>query len=138
MKLVLPPPLRARMEEEARVAFPRECCGLVEGRRHAGVATAAALHPARNIANGEDRFEIHPEDHFAALKIARANGRVLIGCYHSHPTGSAMPSVTDRDGAGEENFLWLIAALAKADGPVALAAFAYSGGGFVSIGFAGP
>lgn len=138
MKLILPPPLRVRIERHARAAFPRECCGLIEGWWQEGVAEAASLHPARNIAQNKDRFEIHPEDHFAALKAARGQNRVLIGCYHSHPNGSPMPSGADREGAGEENFLWLIAALAKADAPVTLAAFSYSGGGFVAIGLAGP
>jgi len=138
MKLALPQPLRARIEAEARAAFPRECCGLIEGWRQEDAAKAAALHPARNIASGNDRFEIHPEDHFAALKAARANGRALIGCYHSHPRGSHTPSAIDRDGAGEENFLWLIAALPHAGGTVTVAAFAYRAGSFVSVGLDGP
>ena len=37
----------------------------------------------------------------------------MIGCYHSHPDGAAEPSATRPRGAGEENFLWLIAALAQ-------------------------
>ncbi len=93
-----------------------------------------ALHPARNSDERNDRFAIHPEDHFAALRQARAHGRALIGCYHSHPNGSPSPSATDRDGAGEENFLWLIAALSAADGPVTVEAFVYSAAGFFSIG----
>lgn len=138
MKLILPPRLRARIEAEARAAFPRECCGLVEGVWHRDFAEAAALHVARNIAIGNNRFEINPEDHFAALRHARRKGGILIGCYHSHPNGAPTPSATDRDGAGEENFLWLIAALEHRDGPVGVAAFAYSAGGFVSVDFEGP
>ena len=138
MKLILPWPLRIRIEGEARAAFPRECCGLIEGLRHGEILEAATHHPARNIAAGNDRFEIHPADHFAALKSARALGRAIIGCYHSHPNGSPAPSATDRAGAGEEDFLWLIAALNHNDGPVALAAFAYRAGGFVSVDLDGP
>ena len=133
MNFVLPGPLRARIEAEARAAFPRECCGLIEGGRQGEDAWAMILHPARNLATANDRFEIHPEDHFVALKAARARGQSLIGCYHSHPKGSPTPSDTDRDGAGEEDFLWLIAALAQAEGPVTLAAFAYRADGFVCI-----
>jgi proteasome lid subunit RPN8/RPN11 len=130
MKLLLPADLRARIEDETRKAFPRECCGLVEGTRQGGEALAIALHPARNIATRADRFEIAPEDHFAALKTARANGRDLIGCYHSHPGGKARPSTTDLTGAGEEDFLWLIASLSARDAPVMIAAFVYSAAGF--------
>jgi proteasome lid subunit RPN8/RPN11 len=143
MKLILPRGLRGRIEAEARNAFPRECCGLIEGLRRDDAAEAVALHTARNLADRGDRFEIHPEDHFAALKAARGNGRALIGCYHSHPNGSPVPSATDRAGAGEEDFLWLIAALAAPAGPAAIGAFAYSGAGFFSVdlesvGFEGP
>jgi proteasome lid subunit RPN8/RPN11 len=138
MKLALPQPLRARIEAEARAAFPRECCGLVEGWWDAGVAKTAALHPASNIADRADQFEVRPEDHFAALKQARDNGRAIIGCYHSHPNGSPVPSENDRVSAGEENFLWLIAALPRADGPVTVEAFAYCAGGFVAVDLDGP
>ena len=131
MKLLLPADLRARIEDETREAFPRECCGLIEGTRQGEEALAIALHPARNIAMRADRFEIAPQDHFAALKIARANGRDLIGCYHSHPNGKAAPSATDLAGAGEEDFFWLIASLSARDAPVTVAAFVYSPAGFL-------
>ena len=64
--------LRARIEAEARNGFPARMLRL--DRRHARrarTALAIALHPARNIATRADRFEIAPEDHFAALKTAR-------------------------------------------------------------------
>jgi len=133
MKLILPSDLRARIEQESRASFPRECCGLIEGERFGGTARALALHPARNIAPARDRFEIDPRDHFAALKAARAKDRVLIGCYHSHPGGQAAPSATDLAGAGEEDFLWLVAALNAADGPLTLAGFVYSAASFFPV-----
>jgi desampylase len=137
MTLILPEELRARIEEHARQAFPRECCGLIEGVYENGAARAIALYPARNIATQEDRFEIDPEDHFAALRQARENGRCVIGCYHSHPNGQAVPSSCDLAGAGEENFLWLIASLSGANGPVALADFIYRAGAFLPVAATG-
>jgi proteasome lid subunit RPN8/RPN11 len=133
MRLVLPPELRAQIERHARLSFPRECCGLIEGTRNGVIACASALHPARNIAAGNDRFEIHPEDHFAALKVARSRKLAIIGCYHSHPGGTTQPSGADRAGGGEEDFLWLIAALARANGPATLAVFAYSAADFFPV-----
>jgi len=138
VKLILPRVLREQIEAEARGAFPRECCGLIAGRWRGDIADAQTLHPARNVAIGHDRFEIHPEDHFAAIRAARDQGHALIGCYHSHPNGVAAPSATDHAGAGEEGFFWLIAALTESGGPVSIAAFAYSAGGFVSVALAGP
>jgi proteasome lid subunit RPN8/RPN11 len=129
IRVALPEDLRARILQEAGLAFPGECCGLVEGTRSGGAFQVAALHSARNLASAPDRFEIAPEDHFRALKAARANGRTLIGCYHSHPNGRAEPSAIDKAGAGEENFLWLIAAGGT------LGAFVYLRGAFCAAGF---
>jgi len=133
MKLILPAALRGRIEAEARASFPRECCGLIEGIRAGDDARAFTIHPARNIAQRDDRFEIAPENHFTALKAARKNGRDLIGCYHSHPGGNAEPSAHDLQGAGEEDFLWLIARLSDRLEPVALAAFVYCAASFFPV-----
>jgi proteasome lid subunit RPN8/RPN11 len=123
----LPAALAEQIRREALAAHPGECCGLIEGRCDGDVFRVMALHPARNLAQDTDRFEIDPGDHLAASKVARANGRELIGCYHSHPAGRAQPSARDLFGAGEEDFLWLIAAGEE------LAAFVYFGGGFVGV-----
>ncbi len=132
MKLVLPAGLQERIAREALAAFPRECCGLIEGINENGTLHALALHPGRNLAAAADRFELDPADHIAALKSARANGHVLIGCYHSHPDGKAEPSPRDLGGAAEADFLWLIAAT---DGvQCRLAGFVYRRTGFESIG----
>ena len=131
-QLILPKSLMARIEQEARQSFPRECCGLLEGVWEGDIAHLRAVHPAPNLSAEADRFEIAPDAHFAALKGARARGQAIIGCYHSHPNGGAVPSPRDLAGAGEENFLWLIAAATGT--AVELAAFVYFSGGFGEIG----
>lgn len=125
MRVALADGLRARLLAAAAAAYPGEYCGLLEGERGADMFRIHALHPARNLSGDVTRFAIDPHDQFAAQKTARAQGRAIVGCYHSHPRGRAQPSAADLAGAGEENFLWLIAADA------ALAAFVYSGGRFV-------
>ena len=110
MNLILPEALEAAILAEAKAAYPRECCGLIEGVAETDGFAATALHPARNLARAPDRFEIDPADHIAAAKAARSRGHAIIGCYHSHPNGKSAPSVHDRAQAGEEEFLWLIAA----------------------------
>src|ERR1700743_1622068 len=117
--LVLPPAHRAQLEDEASAAFPRECCGLIEGRRDGDTIHAIALYPARNLAVEADRFEIDPADHFRALHKARANGHEIVGCYHSHPNGVAEISARDREGAMDDGFVWLICALAPKDTRIA-------------------
>ncbi|MDB5734669.1 MAG: peptidase [Alphaproteobacteria bacterium] len=109
MRVLLAPPLRSQVQQLADEAAPRECCGLLVGAREEGVLRVTSLYPARNLAVETDRFEIAPQDHFAAQRSARANGFAVIGCYHSHPGGAAQPSATDLAGAVQDGFLWLIA-----------------------------
>jgi proteasome lid subunit RPN8/RPN11 len=124
VRVALPASLAADIRDAARAAFPGECCGLIEGTRDGEIFRVTVLHPARNRAASPDRFEIDPADHFAAHKAARIAGHAIIGCYHSHPNGKAQPSSTDLAGAGEDNFLWLIASNED------LAAFVYLRGRF--------
>ena len=130
-QVALPQELRDQILRAAQDAHPRECCGLLEGACEAENFRITALHPARNLAEAADRFEIDPRDQFAAHKAARAQGRAIIGCYHSHPNGRAEPSAVDLAGAEEENFLWLIAASGEIN------AFVYAQGGFVPAQLAG-
>jgi proteasome lid subunit RPN8/RPN11 len=133
--LALSEALREQIAREARAAFPRECCGLIEGVVEGGAAKALALHPTRNLGTAPDRFEIDPAAHIRLLRSLRGTGRALIGCYHSHPNGKAEPSPRDLEGVGEDGFIWLIAALGV-DGPVMLTAHIFAGGGFRALDLA--
>ncbi|MBV9993225.1 MAG: M67 family metallopeptidase [Alphaproteobacteria bacterium] len=108
--------LRAALLAEARAAHPRECCGLLEGTGKA----VTALHPARNLADAPDRFEIDPALQFRL----RREGRNIVGCYHSHPDGAAEPSPRDAQAASQAGFVWLIV------GGDALGAFVWDGARF--------
>lgn len=130
--LRLAPGSRAQIEQEARAAFPRECCGLIEGTRSGDAIQAIVLHATRNMAREPDRFEVDPADQFRILRAARANGSEIVGCYHSHPNGRAEPSEHDRENAGEEGFVWLIAELTDG-GNARLAAFIVRSGQFVPL-----
>jgi proteasome lid subunit RPN8/RPN11 len=124
---LLPQALRTQIAQEARAAFPRECCGLIEGARDGGGVRAIALHPTRNLADEPDRFEIDPSAHIALLRALRGSGREVVGCYHSHPNGRAQLSPRDCEYVVADGFIWLVAAIAGHD--IALAAFACPKGG---------
>ena len=70
----LPAGAAAQILQAAANAYPRECCGLIEGVREGAQFRVRALHPARNLAADADRFDIDPVDHLAASKAARAAG----------------------------------------------------------------
>lgn len=98
---------KATLLAEAAAAHPLEACGLLLGA--AGVITAA--EPVRNVhPDPAKHFEIDPQALIAAHRAARAGGPQLLGYYHSHPTGSVIPSATDRACASGDGRIWAIVA----------------------------
>lgn len=85
-----------------------EACGMLLGRSEPGIAwqIEEAL-PLRNIYNSPVYFEFAPEDILSA--DLNYPGRV-VGVYHSHPTGFAKASDTDRQNMqrvnGDEQIPW--------------------------------
>jgi desampylase len=126
-RLLLPQSLRDAIAADARAAFPRECCGLIEGRREGSTVRALTVHPVRNLAHDPDRFELDPAEHFRLMRSLRGTGREIVGCYHSHPNGRAELSPRDRANAGEDDFVWLIAGI-DTDGLVSWSCHVSRGG----------
>jgi proteasome lid subunit RPN8/RPN11 len=110
-RVILGAKLRDLLAAEAAAAFPRECCGLIEGMREETAVRALAFQPTRNIATRADRFEIDPAAQFGLLRRLRGTGREIVGCYHSHPNGAPELSACDREGAFESDFLWFVVAI---------------------------
>jgi proteasome lid subunit RPN8/RPN11 len=96
------------MIAHARREAPRECCGLLIGRRGAIVRA----WPARNVRPGVTRYKVHPQDHFNAIRAAREDGLDVIGAYHSHPAAPPVPSATDRGESVDPTLLHVIVSVA--------------------------
>ena len=87
---------------------PRECCGLLVGK---GDEIERSVR-ARNLDTRPTRYLIDPEDHFAAIRDARSDGREVIGAYHSHPASAPVPSATDIAEANSgSDFVYVIVSL---------------------------
>lgn len=96
------------MLAHARDEAPRECCGLLVGRQGSVVRSVRA----RNLDAITTRYLIDPEDHFAAIRAARADGFEVVGAYHSHPSSAPVPSPTDVAEANSgSDFLYVIVSL---------------------------
>lgn len=112
----------ALIEDEVRRVLPREACGLLLGREAAdGTLLVSEVVPAENKAEGTDRFEIDPVLLLRLHRELRGGPAGIIGHYHSHPGGAAVPSATDQAASYTPGFAWLI--LAMQDGHVSAAAF---------------
>ncbi len=91
----------------AKQAGDHECCGLLLGRN--GKVDHVELTP--NVAQETRRgFEIDPSALIAAEKQARRGGPHILGYFHSHPNGIAMPSNRDAEMAADDDRIWIIIA----------------------------
>ncbi len=119
------------IEEHARREAPHECCGLLLGTA-TGIVEAV---PARNIAaEPARRYEMAPDDHFAALRRCRSEGEGLsvVGGYHSHPRSAAVPSATDLEQAFQE-FVYVIAGPVDASAPLQVRAYQLRDGALAPV-----
>jgi proteasome lid subunit RPN8/RPN11 len=97
------------IHEDARSAFPDECCGFLFGFEKDGERTITQMLPVHNAKEGDKRrrFEIAPKDYMKAEQFADAHQLQLLGVYHSHPNHPAIPSEHDRV-AAQPFFSYLI------------------------------
>jgi len=104
MKVAISRGLLEQIMSEA-AADRREVCGLLLGTQE----RIEAVRPAANVAADPERhFELDPVVLIAAHRAARAGGARILGHYHSHPAGQAVPSRTDAACAAPDDSLWLI------------------------------
>ncbi len=89
-----------------------EACGVLIGSiDDAGNWHVEGVHPLRNISDSPSYFEFAPEELLAADLAFPGQ---VIGVYHSHPSGFAKPSQTDRQNMKRVNasqhipWAWLI------------------------------
>ncbi|MBT8389932.1 MAG: M67 family metallopeptidase [Altererythrobacter sp.] len=114
------------MQREALAAYPREACGILLGEsdRISEYVATRNVHPTPNT-----HFEIDPQALIDAHRAARRGGAQVIGYYHSHPSGEAQPSMTDRAMASGDRRIWAILAEGSVrfwcDGPDGFAPLSY-------------
>ncbi|WP_365702224.1 M67 family metallopeptidase [Sphingomonas sp.] len=88
-------------------ANKKEICGLLLRAPDGGIVVlpCANVHPMPAT-----RFELDPAALLSAHRAARKGGDTVVGHYHSHPSGDAMPSLTDAAQATADGAIWLIVA----------------------------
>ena len=99
----------AFLADAAEQAFPAECCGLLVGTGQRNI-TVTRLIPAPNLLSADttDRFELDPRVRFETERALRGTSERIVGHWHSHPNGSAIPSPADLEQAWEPELIWLI------------------------------
>lgn len=94
---------------QALAERPLECCGILAGETNGRVTR---VFPTSNAAASAEEFVIDPEQQFAVLDAARAEGLDIIGVYHSHPETPARPSAHDIRMGYADDWAYLIVSLA--------------------------
>jgi desampylase len=101
---------RQQLLDWAEEAGDYECCGLLLGMKD----IVERVERTANVAgNPNSHFEIDSSALILAEKYARQGGPQILGYFHSHPNGSAQPSVTDAQMAAVDGRRWLIVAGGK-------------------------
>ncbi len=100
-------PALGQIRAAAAAAHPREACGILLGTGN----RITAARPAANVhASPQTHFEIDPQALIDAHRQARGRGAQVLGYFHSHPSGPAEPSATDRACAAGDGKVWAIVA----------------------------
>jgi proteasome lid subunit RPN8/RPN11 len=101
--------IKRALVAQARRERPRECCGLLVGRRRA-VAFAVAT---RNVDTDPDRFRVDDAAHIELRRVLRAftPGLEVVGVYHSHPHSRARLSAHDVREAYYPNWIHVVVGL---------------------------
>ena len=127
LKLVLAETQLAALRDAARVAYPKEFCGLLIGAERPDNDDAGTVAQVTRIVFA-DNLDPHPERGFEldprvlirelralreAERAGRGRGERLLGHVHSHPDAPAIPSARDLSQAIETGQIWLIVPVRK-------------------------
>lgn len=96
-----------------RRRLPYETCGVLYGTEIKNDEiyniTVDGFSLIRNTSeSATTSFAFHPEDWVDAYFYAQKNQRNIVGLFHSHPQGTASPSIQDKEGSIPWRTYWII------------------------------
>jgi proteasome lid subunit RPN8/RPN11 len=104
----LPARVAAGLRRHAAAAAPDECCGALIGRRAGTRMDVQAMIPLENEAEETTaEYCIGAPTLLRLERQAELAGVDLVGFYHSHPVGDALPSSSDLEHA-VPGYLYLV------------------------------
>ena len=116
LPLVLPHEELNRLWRWSALSLPEEACGCLLGQRSENEVRVERAFLGVNLERERpyERFDLDPRSLLHAERSARAAGQEVVGIWHSHPDGPALPSRRDREGAWEA---WSYVIVSLAGGP---------------------
>ena len=102
----------------AKDSLPNECCALLIGKNNTSANIKGNLKESnifvndiivmRNSDMSTVTFSIDPQELIDAYQVAEKRKLCVVGIFHSHPTSSPFPSMTDRKYMEINPIIWLI------------------------------
>ena len=99
----------------AKACLPNEACGLLGGVVEDNQRKVKKVYFLTNIDHSPEHFSMEPKEQFTAIKDMRANGWVLLGNWHSHPSSPSRMSEEDKRLAFDTKLSYLILSLADSE-----------------------
>ncbi len=122
-------PVLERIARHARRSSPAECCGILLSRPdEPAIVTEAIEAQNAETQRPHDRYVLGHRAHIRAVAREAGGEARIVGYYHSHPVGDAVPSPWDV-GQAVEGAVYLITALG--DGRIQHAAWRLQDGQMV-------
>lgn len=109
--LLLKKELYEEMLAHCMAALPNEACGLVAGTIEGRNKRISKVYLLHNVDESPVHFSIDPKEQLMAYKDARANGKSILGNFHSHPSAPPEPSAEDKRLAYDPMLEYLIFSL---------------------------
>jgi len=137
VRAVLTAGVSKAIREYAAAAYPHEGCGVLIGEQSAedSAVRVVDVTSARNLFTSrlEDRYDLDPADMLQADRDARAQGRDVVGVWHSHPDHPARPSQFDTDRAWAGWVYVIVATQSGGAGDANAFALEAEGGAFAQL-----
>lgn len=103
--LCLSTDLQEKIRAHCVARYPHEACGLLLGQ--GGKITH--MVPSPNLSDQPTKnFDIDPALIIQHQKAGREGSEQIVGHYHSHPDGQAMPSARDQAQNYDRDLIWVI------------------------------
>lgn len=122
--------------EHCRRELPNEACGILGGRDR----RVERVRPVKCTFPSPKRYAMDPNEQFRALEELSSAGCELVGIYHSHPEGPAVPSPVDLEearwpGTAEPNYPGAVQVIVSLRDPAApvVRGYAPDAGAFVDV-----
>jgi proteasome lid subunit RPN8/RPN11 len=106
-QLIIPQHIFEKMIAHCKKEYPYEACGILAGKGN----RVSKIYTMTNIEKSPVSYLLDSKEQFNVMKDMRENNLSMVAIFHSHPSSSAYPSITDVNLAFYEDAAYVIVSL---------------------------